>query len=861
MSMVVTPTGTQRGAGVPPMPGHAASRRSAHDPNVFSVARWAVLLGQLALLLLIVQRFELENQAFLRLTALTVAGFGLHYFLQLRYRLPFFVLLSLAGLVLILGATQAAWLVALGLALIGIAHLPFSFTVRSALLIAVGLALAVPRWGLGQVPWSAAIWPILGSMFVFRMIVYMYDRRHAKEPVNFWQTLGYFFMLPNVSFPLFPVVDYKKFCLNYYDDERHKIYQVGVEWMWRGLLQLVLYRLVYYHLTVDSVAITNLGELLVYMLSTFMLYVRISGHFHLVIGMLHLFGFNLPETHHRYFLASSFTDFWRRINIYWKDFMLKVFYYPTYFKVRKFGDTTALVLATAFTFVVTWFLHLVQWFWIRGSVLIETNDIIFWTIFGLLVMVNSIYETKRPVVRTRNRVRTLPESASLVLRTLGTFTVICLLWSFWTAESVTDWLLMMKAATVLPTWTAAQFTLAAGLIGLGLVSTTLAVWKGTTSDMSPAIRVPVAAVYATSLLVCALSIPTIAYYTGRGAIVESLRSATLNQRDADQFQRGYYENLLDVGRFNNELQRVYQAMPADFVRSLSALGLSRPTGDEQDYELVPSKEGRFVGRLVRTNRHGMRDREYPLAPAAGTYRIALLGPSTAMASGVDDHEGFEAVLEDRLNNEEHGRRYEVLNFGVAGYSPLHMLVQLERKVASFAPHMALFLGHHNDLERTSRYWTRMVQKGTLPNSGYLRELMARTGMHPNAGANEARRRVRPYQDELLAWVYTTFVDECRRRQIVPIFVYMPTVIEPTEPWRAAERQRTIDVARKAGFRVIDLTGAYDEHDVTELWIAPNDGHPNAVGNKLIADKLLAAFAENSLLAGGKTPTLIPSSHR
>ena len=68
-----------------------------------------------------------------------------------------------------------------------------------------------------------------------------------------------------------------------------------------------------------------------YVLSSFLLYLRVSGLFHLMVGMLRLFGFNLPETHHRYFLAASFTDFWRRINIYWKDFMMKVFYYPMFF--------------------------------------------------------------------------------------------------------------------------------------------------------------------------------------------------------------------------------------------------------------------------------------------------------------------------------------------------------------------------------------------------------------------------------------------------------------------------------------------------------------------------------------------------
>ena len=820
-----------------------------HDPNAVNIKGWLTIIGQLILLLVLVYQFNLESQAFFRLAALTVAGFTVHYFLDLKYRLPFFVLLSLAGIVMVLGGVQAAWLIGIGFVLIGIAHLPLSFWVRAGLLLAIGGALSIPRWGLGQVPWSAAIWPILGSMFFFRMIVYMYDRKHSKEPVNWWRTLGYFFLLPNVCFPLFPVVDYRKFTRNYYDDERHKIYQVGVEWMWRGLLQLVLYRIVYSRLTVDAASVSNLGELLVYMLSTYMLYVRISGHFHLVIGMLHLFGFNLPETHHRYFLASSFTDFWRRINIYWKDFMLKVFYYPAYFKVRKLGDTKALILATAFTFVMTWLLHLVQWFWIRGSVLIETNDIIFWTIFGLLVTVNSIYETRHPRARALSPVRTLRESTGLVLSTLGTFSVICALWSFWTAESVTDWLLMMRAASVLPAWTATQFALLGVACVLTLALIVIAVWKGTSStDRSTAIRIPAAAVYATTIALCVLPLPQVAAATGQAEFVSTLASGRLNQRDAEQFQRGYYENLLDVGRFNDELQKVYEAMPTDFVRSLSALGLARNTGDAQGYELIPFKEGRFVGRVVRTNRWGMRDRDYSLTPDAGTYRIALLGPSTAMGSGVDENESFEALLEERLNAKPSQHRVEVLNFGVAGYSTVQMLIQLERKVADFKPHVALFLGHVTDIESTSRYWTRMVQKGTLPYDPYFEDLIERTGLRPDSGPNESRRRMKPYREELLKWVYATFVEECRRRDIKPVFVYMQTVTELDEPWRAEDRRRILELAREAGFPIIDLTGAYKGYSSAQLWIAVNDSHPNALGNRLLADRLYTLLSETHTVA-------------
>ena len=89
--------------------------------------------------------------------------------------------------------------------------------------------------------------------------------------------------------------------------------------------------------------------------------------FHLIVGMLHLFGFRLPETHRLFYLSSSFTDFWRRINIYWKDFMQKIFYYPAVFRLKHLGTTRALVIATLYVFVMTWFLHAYQWFWLRGT--------------------------------------------------------------------------------------------------------------------------------------------------------------------------------------------------------------------------------------------------------------------------------------------------------------------------------------------------------------------------------------------------------------------------------------------------------------------------------------------------------------
>jgi D-alanyl-lipoteichoic acid acyltransferase DltB (MBOAT superfamily) len=815
------------------------------DPESRRWITYAQLLGQLAVLVFAIFFFRIENEAFQRLAALTAAGFAVHYLLPLRFRQAFFVALSISGIFLVIGVLNAAWVVGLGLAILALAHLPIPVYARAAVLLAVGLGLAIPRWGLGQVPWSPAIWPILGSLFVFRLLSYLYERSHGMKPGGVAQVLAYFFLLPNVSFPLFPVIDYKRFVRGYYDAERHDIYQVGVEWIWRGLIQLVVYRLVYFHLTLDPVDVANVADLAIYMLSTYLLYVRLSGYFHIATGILHLFGYNLPETHHRYFLASSFTDYWRRINIYWKDFMMKVFYYPAFFQVRKLGDTRALIVATVVTFVATWCLHMVQWFWIRGSVLVEWNDIIFWSLFAGLVLANSLYEARHGRTRTLSKTEgRWSDSAWTVARTVGTFTTICVMWSFWSAESATDWWLMVTNAMHAPAWPGwwwlAIFSTLTGALALWSV----ALWKnwGTTHPpLTP--TVSSARIVLTTLALCAVTAPLVTERLGqRAEVLDSLRLASasaLNRRDAEEFQRGYYENLVDVSKFNTELWVRYQQMPQDFVRSLSRLGLTRLTDDALDYELIPHKEGRFVGAMVRTNRWGMRDRDYTLERPDGVYRIAMIGPSTAMGSGVEADETFEALLEDRLNRQSEQPRFEILNFGVAGYSPLHMLYQLERRVMGFAPQAVLYLGHANDLERTSRQMARLVRRDAVPAGSFLEHVQRESGIRAETRPTEARRRLKPYVLPLQEWVYREVVRTATTRGAVPVFVYMETVTEPVETWRASDRRAVLELARKAGFRILDLTGAYGTHTPEQLWIAPNDGHPNALGNQLLAERIYA----------------------
>jgi D-alanyl-lipoteichoic acid acyltransferase DltB (MBOAT superfamily) len=276
---------------------------------------------------------------------------------------------------------------------------------------------------------------------MFRMIVYLYDVRYMKGAPGLKDYLSYFFLLPNYYFLLFPVVDYQVFCKSYYSRDGHAIAQRGVHWMARGAVQLLLYRLVYEAqaaVTPERLGIPVVAAVAARMVLVYLLYLQVSGQFHIIVGMLHLFGYDLPETNRRYLLAHSLTDFWRRINIYWKDFMVKIVYFPAYFRWRKkAGEARAQVAATALVFVITWLLHGYQYFWLKGYVRITWTDTIFWGVLGGCVMANVLVELRRPKKRRQGAVWSgWLRRAS---QTAATFALIVVLWSLWSSSSVEEW--------------------------------------------------------------------------------------------------------------------------------------------------------------------------------------------------------------------------------------------------------------------------------------------------------------------------------------------------------------------------------------------------------------------------------------
>lgn len=800
---------------------------------------YIVILLQLGLLTLLLRQFQIESAAFLRLALFAFGGFAIHALLPMRFRQSFFLGLSLVGIVLVLDIGNGLSIIGIGLVLIGICHLPVSFRIRGVVLVVVGALLIALRAKWLDSPVSDAIWPILGSMFMFRLIVYFYDLCHETAPVSPVRTLAYFFMLPNACFPLFPVVDYKAFRRNYYDDDAYRTYQIGVDWMVRGVIHLILYRFIYYHVTLAPSEVTGPAQLLQYLVANFLLYLRVSGLFHLVVGMLYLFGFRLPETHNRYLLASSFTDFWRRINIYWKDFMQRIFYYPMVFRLRKLGTTRAMVVSTLFVFTMTWLLHAYQWFWLRGTLLLVWQDVLFWVILGGVVVVNALYELKHGRDRSLGKSeKSWRDIARLTLKTFGTFWFICVLWSFWTADSLSEWLSLWSVLGGKYTLDVLLYpAIVLIVIVLGNVERNpLRNTRASQVDQS-AWRQARLVTAVTLVGLIGVSIESVHQRLGTevATTIHSLRSGHLSRLDTAKLERGYYENLLSVDRFNSRLWEVYTKKPANWL-DVQGAGLKRFSGGFVQTELIPSFVSRTPYGTISTNRWGMRDKDYERTPPANTYRIALLGASMVMGWGVGDGETFEALLEGRLNRENGGlpyAKYEILNFGAPGYQPPQQLVTLDNAL-SFTPNAVLYVATGREISRAASYMVEVVQKKLDIPYGPLRELVNRAGLEPSMDDATALRRLDPFRGEILSWTYKRIADQARSKGALPLFVFLPQVRE--ERWQD-ETLEILRMADSAGFAVINLAGVYRGKDIATLRLAEWDEHPNQRGHQLIASRM------------------------
>jgi hypothetical protein len=234
--------------------------------------------------------------------------------------------------------------------------------------------------------------------------------------------------------------------------------------------------------------------------------------------------------------------------------------------------------------------------------------------------------------------------------------------------------------------------------------------------------------------------------------------------------------------------------------------------------------------------------------------IWVFGCSFTYGWSLNDQETFPWLLQERFPN------YEVVNFGVSGYSTVQSLIQFREALASGSSPKAVLLNYaswHDERNIFSRHWreifvpnnklgqlfypfARLNQNGKL--NYYLGEVQYRALplMKYSALINfiditfnklqERWWRIRDVTQALLVEFANT-----AQRQHIPVVIAGITHSKPT--------RAMLSFVREQGFKAVDISVDLNIKENTNY---PHDGHPGPLANRKYADKLESVLYANGV---------------
>jgi len=267
----------------------------------------------------------------------------------------------------------------------------------------------------------------------------------------------------------------------------------------------------------------------------------------------------------------------------------------------------------------------------------------------------------------------------------------------------------------------------------------------------------------------------------------------------------------------------------------------------------------------KTNSKGLRDKEYDYDKPRGKFRIVCLGDSVTFGWGVSAEERFTEILENKFRN------VEVINMGVPAYGVDQMLLFLKREGVKYNPDLVIVYLIHEDLRR--------VFYSTF--GGAPKPLFGLCGDNKLALLNVPLRRGTAVSNSMINRIKYNFMKKSY------IFYYLCIVKDKIDMMASGikisvnkdDRPRLIEAIFKdmkmtslsvnAKLQIVgsmpeEIRKFFIKNDIyfmddplsmykggADKIFYPKDRHPNAYGQRLIAEGMYDFCVKNSLMPGYK----------
>lgn len=282
------------------------------------------------------------------------------------------------------------------------------------------------------------------------------------------------------------------------------------------------------------------------------------------------------------------------------------------------------------------------------------------------------------------------------------------------------------------------------------------------------------------------------------------------------------------------------------------------TGDNTSYFTLRGR----TENPPRVNSAGFRDRDVPMQPPPGRYRIALIGDSFTYGQGVSEEERFGNRVQRQLNRE--GLNIEILNFGRPGAETVDHAKMLSESALPYRPDYVLLQWYVNDVENGD-YSGRPSYRRLVPSdviSGYLHRHSALYYLVNQAWMAVQRSfgwgGVPGYTEYMLARfadpetassrladdALADFINRSTEADAGIGIVLFPKLHDDlaTDYPLALLHDRVIDKCAEFDIVCLDLRGLFAVHNpIQDLWVNRFDSHPGPLANRIAADAIAERF--------------------
>jgi lysophospholipase L1-like esterase len=265
----------------------------------------------------------------------------------------------------------------------------------------------------------------------------------------------------------------------------------------------------------------------------------------------------------------------------------------------------------------------------------------------------------------------------------------------------------------------------------------------------------------------------------------------------------------------------------------------------------PNAQAKLMGVWVRTNAEGFRGPQCPVARCSKK-RLMFLGDSLTFGWGVEEQDTFTDLLESKLNAIA---PTEIINTASGNYNvemETHLFLE---KGLKYHPDKVVLFYFIRDAEPTpqrSKFW--FLGYSELITLYWSRFHMLMVGMAP------AKKGYRPYYSSLyrrdqpgLAVTFKNFLllrDTCQKHGIALQVVLLPELHQLINYPFAQEHHMVMDFLKTNSIDALDLAPYFSNYkDPMDLWVAPDDAHPNKKADRLFAQYAFD-FIKNGLFQGG-----------